>query len=75
MTNKNKWLSALKISKQLSAFKDRSWRSLCNYFNVKGALMQISKSANIFVFIWKSYAEDFSLNHIKILQRKRLYKT
>ena len=29
----------------------------------KGTLMQIWKSVNIFVFIWKKFAEDFPLKH------------
>ena len=33
------------------------------YNSLKGTLMQIWKSANIFVFIWK-YVEDFTLKHI-----------
>ena len=28
--------------------------------------MQILKSANIFVFMWKNYVEDFSLKHLLI---------
>ena len=31
---------------------------------LKGTLMQIWKSANIFVFIWKQCVEDFTLNHL-----------
>ena len=30
----------------------------------KGTLMQIWKSASIFVFIWKSYVDDFTLKHL-----------
>ena len=33
-------------------------------FIVKGTLMQIWKSANIFVFIWKWYAEELTLKHL-----------
>ena len=48
---------------------------------IKGTLMQIRKSANIFVFIRKEYVEDFTLKRLllfKILAReiynKFLYK-
>ena len=34
-----------------------------NAFYIKGTLMQIWKSANIVVFIWKWYVEDFTLKH------------
>ena len=30
--------------------------------------MQIWKSANIFVFIWKWYFEDFKLKHLLLLE-------
>ena len=30
---------------------------------IKGTLMQIWKSANIFVFPWKQYVEDLTLKH------------
>ena len=30
----------------------------------KGTLMHIWKSANIFVFIWREYVEDFTLKHL-----------
>ena len=33
---------------------------------LKYTLMQILKSANIFVFMWKNYVEDFSLKHLLI---------
>ena len=33
---------------------------------IKGPLMRIWKSANIFVFIWKSYVEDFTLKNISL---------
>ena len=35
---------------------------------IKGALMQIWKSANIFVYMWKQYVEDFTLNHLFFLR-------
>ena len=31
---------------------------------LKGILLQIWKSANIFVFKWKWYVEDVTLNHL-----------
>ena len=34
----------------------------------KGTLIQIWKSANIFVFIWRWYAEDLSLKHLLLFQ-------
>ena len=34
----------------------------------KGTLMQIWKSASIFVFIWKEYLEDFTLNYILLFE-------
>ena len=37
-------------------------------FWVKGTLMQIWKSVNIFVFIWKKYAEDFTLKHLLLFE-------
>ena len=30
--------------------------------------MQIRKSANILVFIWKPYAEDFTLKHLSLFE-------
>ena len=30
--------------------------------------MQILKSANIFVFIWKQYVEDFTLKHFLLFE-------
>ena len=30
--------------------------------------MQIWKSANTFVFIWKSYVEDFTLKHLLLFE-------
>ena len=35
---------------------------------IKGILMQIWKSANIFVFRWKQYVEDFTLKHFLLLE-------
>ena len=35
---------------------------------LKGTLMQILKSANIFVFIWKQYVEDFTLKHFLLFE-------
>ena len=32
--------------------------------NLKGTLMQIWKSANIFIFTWKEYVEDIRLKHL-----------
>ena len=60
----------------------------CLYFQsvwgwkfLKGTLMQIWKSVNIFVFIWKQYVEDFTLTqllHFEICTRdicdKAVYK-
>ena len=34
----------------------------------KGTLMQIWKSAKIFVFIWKWYVEDFTLKHLLLFE-------
>ena len=35
--------------------------------NIKGTLMQIWKSAIIFVFIWK-YVDDFTLKHLLLFE-------
>ena len=35
---------------------------------IKGTLMQIWKSVNILVFIWKYYVEDFTLKHLLFLE-------
>ena len=45
--------------------------SLFSFF--KGTLIQISKSANVFAFMWKEYVEDFTLKHLilfEIMARK-----
>ena len=34
----------------------------------KGILMQIWKSANIFVFTWKQYVENFTLKHVLLFE-------
>ena len=39
----------------------QNWRK---FRHIKVTLMQISKSANIFAFTWKQYAEDFTLKHL-----------
>ena len=36
--------------------------------NIKGTLMQMRNSANIFVFIWKQYVEDFTLKHLLVFK-------
>ena len=36
--------------------------------NIKGTLIQIWKSANIFVFIWKYHVEDFTLKLILLFE-------
>ena len=36
--------------------------------------MQIWKSANIFVFVWKQYVEDFTLKQIFEIYEKFVYK-
>ena len=41
-----------------------TWKTNIN----KGTLMQIWKSANIFVFIWKWYVEDFTLKHLLLFE-------
>ena len=38
------------------------------YLALKGTLMQISKSANIFFLIWKYYVEDFTLKHFLLFE-------
>ena len=43
-------------------------KSHISYQQVKGILMQIWKSANIFAFIWKLYAEDFTLKHLLLFE-------
>ena len=35
---------------------------------MKGTLMQIWKSANIFAFIWKWYVDDFTLKHLLLFE-------
>ena len=39
-----------------------------NLFSLKVTIMQIWKSANIFVFIWKWYVEDFTLKHLLLFE-------
>ena len=39
-----------------------------SWSNIKGTLMQIWKSANIFVFIWKQYVEGFTLKHLLVFE-------
>ena len=34
----------------------------------KGTLMQIWKSTDIFVLIWKKYVEDFTLKHVLLFE-------
>ena len=36
--------------------------------NLKGSLLQIWKSANIFVVIWKLYVEGFTLKHFLLFE-------
>ena len=36
--------------------------------SIKGTLIQILKSANIFVFLWKYYAEDFILKYLLLFE-------
>ena len=43
-----------------------SWIKEVKYF--KGTLMQIWKSVNTFVFIWKKYAEYFTFKHILLFE-------
>ena len=35
---------------------------------VKGTLMQIWKSGNVFVFMWKYYVEDFTSKHLLLFE-------
>ena len=37
-------------------------------FVFKGTLIQIWKSASIFVFIWKQRIEDFTLKHLSLFK-------
>ena len=37
-------------------------------FVFKGTLIQIWKSASIFVFIWKQRVEDFTLKHLSLFK-------
>ena len=37
-------------------------------FKFKDTLMQIWKSAKIFVFIWKQYTEDFTFKHLLLFE-------
>ena len=39
-----------------------------NNFALKSTLMQIWKSANIFVFIWNLYVENFTLKHLLLFE-------
>ena len=41
---------------------------------VKGTLTQIWKSANIFVFIWKQYVEDFTLKPFTFWYTSEIYE-
>ena len=36
----------------------------------KGTLIHISKSANIFTFIWKYYVKDFTLKHLLLFETR-----
>ena len=44
---------------------------------VKGTLMQIWKSVNIFVFIWIKYAEDFTSKQVLLFEiyARKIYET
>ena len=48
-----------------SAFSDSQ---LLFRFVLKGTLIQIWKSASIFVFTWKYYVEDFPLKHLLLFE-------
>ena len=39
-----------------------------NEKQIKGTLMEIWKSANIFVFIWKRYVEEFTLKYLLLFE-------
>ena len=40
----------------------------CQLFFLKGTLMQIWNSENIFVLMWKQYVEDFTLKHLLLFE-------
>ena len=44
------------------------WRSNKVFKDIKGTLMQIWKSANMFVFIWKEHVENFILKHLLLFE-------
>ena len=35
---------------------------------IKGTLMQIWKSSNIFILTWKQYDEDFTIKHLLLFE-------
>ena len=45
-----------------------SFTKILQNFVINGTLTQISKSATIFVFIWKYYVEDIRLKHLYFLR-------
>ena len=45
-------------------FKLNCWKRWVYFDLIKGTLMQTWTSANIFVFLWKWYVEEFTLKHL-----------
>ena len=60
----------MKLSKFWSGkiFKKTCPYLTCKSSNLKGTLMQIWKTANIFVFIWRQYVEYFILKHLVLFE-------
>ena len=65
--NESKFYAINFIDPRIVFFKKENFNSTCNenaYSEIKGTPMQIWSSANIFVFIWKWYVENFTLRHL-----------
>ena len=62
----NSELTLASLSSRFPTWPEKSGQ---NFEYLKGTLMQIWKSANIFMFIWKYYAENFTLEHILLFER------
>ena len=50
------------------SIKIKSREVSCWFTLFKGTLMQIWKSTNISIFIWKKYIEDFTLKHLLLFE-------
>ena len=62
------WKMLLRKCRKNSCEGVPSKKKLKTEINFRGALMQIWKSANTFIFIWKQYVEDFTLKHLLLFE-------